>query len=135
MSLLTLIRIISNAKKTIGQKNPSQLFTNGFEYCEGLIQVHIERNPETFNKELQIDQLTREKVRLQSEVEKLNSELARAKHQIEKQENDPRFLKKEYMVNTGTHILNLTKRKDDIRFRAQVISYANDILMAAEKLK
>lgn len=135
MSILTLLRIVSNAKSKIGEKNPSQLFTNGFEYCEGLIQVHIDRNTETLNKELQIDQLTREKVRLESEVAKLNLELARAKHQIEKQENDPRFLKKEYMVNTGTHILNLTKRKDHVRFRAGIISYANDILMAAEKLK
>lgn len=135
MSLITLLRIVSNAKKTIGEKNPSQLFTNGFEYCEGLIQVHIDRNQETFNKELQIDQLIREKVRLEIEVEKLTRELARAKHQIETQQNDKRFLKKEYMVNTGNHILNLSKRKDHDRFRANVVSFAHDILMAAQKLK
>lgn len=71
MSILALLRVVSSAKGKLEEKNPNQFF-------------HIDRNSETFNKDIRIDELTRDKVRLESEVEKLTRELIKAGLAIDK---------------------------------------------------
>lgn len=137
MSIVSLLRVIQSAKQklishsSVGMESfNNEVFIDGFETCEELIKIHIERNPEVFNKDILLDEALRENVKLKSDLRAAKAIVEIGRPRIDQVTIN---LKKEYMENVAFNLECLCKKGEWTQIKQKVLFYAETLKKTAEK--